>query len=59
MVAVRVFSEKGEKLGEYKSIRKAADSVGIDYKYIVRYLNKELVKKKYPYHFEKIIQQVS
>ena len=55
MVPVSILSDKGENLGTYKSIRDAARFIGVDYKYIVRYLKKEVVKKKYPYHFEKII----
>lgn len=58
-IPVSVFSGTGESLGSYKSIKRAAEAIGISYKYIERYVKKELVKKKYPYHFEKIIQQGS
>jgi len=55
MIPIKVFSDSGEILGSYKSIKRAAEDIGIGYKYIERYVKKQLVKKKYPYHFEKIL----
>lgn len=46
----------GKKIGEYPSIRRAEAATGISYKYIERYVKKELVKKLYPEHFEKIVE---
>lgn len=46
----------GKKIGEYPSIRRAEAATGISYKYIERYVKKELVKPLYPHHFEKIVE---
>ena len=56
-IPVAVYSKiGGEKIGEYPSIRRAEAATGISYKYIERYVKKELVKPLYPHHFEKIVE---
>jgi hypothetical protein len=55
MIPVRAISKSGEHLGSFRSIKQAARMLGIDYKYIERYIKKELVKEKHPIVFEKIL----
>ena len=55
MIPVRVTTKDGKHIGSFRSIKQAAQELKIDYKYIERYIKKELVKEKYPLKFEKII----
>jgi hypothetical protein len=55
MIPVRVTTKEGEHVGSFRSIKQAARELKIDYKYIERYIKKELVKEKHPLKFEKII----
>lgn len=54
-IPVKVTTKEGEYVGSFLSIRQASRVLSIDYKYIERYIKKELVKEKYPFKFEKII----
>jgi len=54
-IPVKVTDNKGNHIGSFVSIRQASRELKIDYKYIERYIKKELVKEKYPLKFEKII----
>lgn len=55
MIPVRVTTPDGKHVGSFRSIKQAARELKIDYKYIERYIKKELVKEKHPLKFEKII----
>lgn len=47
-------TKDGSLLGNYNSIKQASLHLGLSYKYIERYIKKELVKEKPPfYRFEK------
>ena len=54
-IPVKVTDNKGNHIGSFLSIRQASQELKIDYKYIERYIKKELVKEKHPLKFEKII----
>ena len=54
-IPVKVTDNKGNHIGSFVSIRQASQELKIDYKYIERYIKKELVKEKHPMKFEKII----
>jgi len=55
MIPVMVTTPDGKHVGSFRSIKQAARELKIDYKYIERYIKKELVKEKWPLKFEKII----
>jgi len=54
-IPVKVTDNNGNHIGSFVSIRQASQELKIDYKYIERYIKKELVKEKYPLKFDKII----